>query len=317
MKSYWLAGGTLELRDVARPEPGPGQLLVAVRASCFNRGELLPHPTISTAAKPAGVECAGEIAALGAGVAGFAIGERIMGRCSGGFSEHALIDARDALRIPQRLTFEAAAGIPLAFMVAHDMLVTHGKLAAGEWLLVTGVSSGVGVACLQAGKALGAQVIGTSGSTTKLAQLERLGLDVGVATRGGGFLEPALRATGGKGVNLLVNNVGGTVFAESIKALAYEGRHATVGYLDGTFKAELDLEAVHTKRLHLFGVSNKLRPAADRVQTVRAFERDWLPLFADGRLKPIVDRVFAFDELGAARAYFDSNAMVGKVVVSF
>src|SRR6185503_16042547 len=200
----------------------------------------------------------------------------VMGRCAGGFSEYALIDARDALRIPPRLTFEQAAAIPLAFMVAHDMLVTHGELLSGEWLLVTVVSSGVGVACLQAGKALGARVIGTSGSAEKIAKLERLGLDVGVATRGTGFLEAALRATGGKGANLVVNNVGGTVFAECVKALAYEGRLATVGYLDRTFKAEIDLEAVHTKRLQLFGVSNKLRPAADRVHTVRAFERDFL-----------------------------------------
>ena len=319
MKSYWLApgaaGATLELRDAPRPEPGQGQLLVAVRASCFNRGEILPHPSGGTAAKPAGIECAGEIAHLGAGVTGFAVGERIMGRCTGGFSEYALVDARDALRVPARVTFEEAAAIPLAFMVAHDMLVTHGKLAAGEWLLVTGVSSGVGVACLQAGKALGANVIGTSGSAEKLAKLERFGLDVGVATRGSGFHEPALRATGGKGVNLVVNNVGGTVFAECIKTLAYEGRLATVGYLDGTFKAEIDLEALHTRRLHLFGVSNKLRPAAERALTVRAFERDFLPYFADGRIRPVVDRVFTLDELPAARAYFDSNAMVGKVVV--
>ena len=124
-----------------------------------------------------------------------------------------------------------------------------------------------------------------------------------------------MKATAGKGVDLVVNTVGGTVFAECIRSLGYEGRLATVGYLDRTLKAEIDLEALHAKRLHLFGVSNKLRPAAERAQTVRAFEKDLLPYFADGRIAPVVDRVFDFDDLAAAHAYFDSSAFIGKVVV--
>ena len=138
------------------PSPKEGQLLIAVRASSFNRGELLTgHGAHNPNGKPAGIECAGEIAGLGAGVVGFALGERVMGRCVGGFADYALMDAREALRIPARLSWEQAAAIPLAFMVAHDMLVTHGRLQAGEWLLITGASSGVGVASLLAGKALG------------------------------------------------------------------------------------------------------------------------------------------------------------------
>jgi NADPH:quinone reductase-like Zn-dependent oxidoreductase len=317
MRSFWIVqaerGLMLEPRDVPPPAPKQGQLLVKVRASSFNRGELLTsHGAFDPRGKPAGIECAGEIAADGAG---FAAGERVMGRCVGGFAEYALMDAREALRVPARLTFEQAAAIPLVFMVAHDMLVAHGKLARGEWLLITGASSGVGVASLQAGKALGANVIGTSGSANKLARLEALGLDVGVETRGGGFHEAAMKATAGKGVDLVVNAVGGTVFAECVRTLAFEGRLATVGYLDRTLKAEIDLEALHAKRLHLFGVSNKLRPAAARAQTVRAFEKDFLPYFADGRIVPVVDRVFAFEDLAAARAYFDSGLGVGKVVV--
>jgi len=320
MRSHWVVQGerglTLERRDVPQPKPKEGQLLIKVQAASFNRGELLTgHGAYDPNGKPAGMECAGEVAALGAGVAGFTLGERVMGRCVGGFADYALMDAREALRIPARLTSEQAAAIPLVFMVAHDMLVTHGRLQSGEWLLITGASSGVGVASLLAGKALGAKVIGTSGSAEKLAKLRELGLDVGVATRGTGFYEPAMQATANKGVNLVVNNVGGTVFAEAVRTLAYQGRLATVGYLDRTLKAEIDLEALHAKRLHLFGVSNKLRPAAERAQTVRAFERDFLPLFADGRLTPVVDRVFSLDDIAAAHAYFDSNAMVGKVVV--
>jgi NADPH:quinone reductase len=320
MRSHWVVqaerGLTLEPRDVPEPAPQDGQLVVEVRATSFNRGELLTgHGAYNPNGKPAGIECAGEVSRIGAGVTGFAVGERVMGRCVGGFADLAVMDAREALRIPARLSWEQAAGIPLAFMVAHDMLVTHGRLQRGEWLLITGASSGVGVASLLAGKALGAKVIGTSGSEHKLAKLRELGLEVGVATRGGGFYEPALQATGNKGVDLVVNNVGGTVFAECVRSLSYQGRLATVGYLDRTLKAEIDLEALHAKRLHLFGVSNKLRPAAERAQTVRAFERDFLPYFADGRLTPVIDRVFGSDELPAAHAYFESNAMVGKVVV--
>jgi len=320
MRSYWVVqaerGLTLEPRDVPRPEPKDGQLLVKVQASSFNRGELLTgHGAYNPNGKPAGIECAGEIAGVGSGVAGFTLGERIMGRCVGGFADYAVMDAREALRVPARLTWEQAAAIPLVFMVAHDMLVTHGRLRAGEWLLITGASSGVGVASLLAGKALGAKVIGTSGSEQKIVKLRELGLDVGVMTRGGGFYDPVRKATGNRGVDLIVNNVGGTVFADCIRSLAYEGRLATVGYLDRTLKAEIDLEALHAKRLQLFGVSNKLRPPAERAETVRGFERDFVPYFADGRLTPVIDRVFSLGELTAAHAYFESNAMVGKVVV--
>jgi NADPH:quinone reductase-like Zn-dependent oxidoreductase len=309
-------GLALESRDVPRPEPKEGQLLVAVQASSFNRGELLTgHGAYDPKGKAAGIECAGEVAGIGSGVTGFTSGERVMGRCIGGFADYALMDAREALRVPARLPWEQAAAIPLVFMVTHDMLVAHGHLARGEWLLITGVSSGVGVASLQVGKALGAKIIGTSGSAEKLAKLEQLGLDVGVRTRGTGFHDTAMKATGGTGVDLVVNAVGGTVFAECVRTLAYEGRLATVGYLDRTLKAEIDLEALHAKRLNLFVVSNKLRPAAQRAHTVRAFEKDLLPYFADGRIAPVVDRVFTFDEIDAAHAYFDSGSVLGKVVV--
>lgn len=318
MQSYWIVPGAdgvaLEARDVPQPDAKEGQLVVRVRAASFNRGEWIPGHGAATA-KPAGSECAGEVASIGSGVTGFSIGERVMGRCSGGFAEYATMDAREALRMPPALSFEQAAAIPLVFMVVHDMLVTHGRLRAREWLLVAGVSAGVGVAALQVAKVLGAKVIGTSGSPEKLERLAALGLDVGVATRGPGIYDAAMRATDGKGVDLVVNNVGGTVFAECVRALAYQGRLATVGYLDRTLEATLDLEALHAKRLTLFGVSNRLRPAAERALTVRGFERDLLPYFADGRLVPLIDRVFSFAEIAQARAYFDSSATLGKVVV--
>jgi NADPH:quinone reductase-like Zn-dependent oxidoreductase len=217
--------------------------------------------------------------------------------------------------VPKNLSWEQAACIPLVFMVVHDMLIAQGKLKADEWLLVTGISAGVGVAALQTAKALSAKVIGTSGSQEKLDKLKGLGLDVGIRTRAGDFADAVMKATGGKGANLVVNNVGGSVFAETLRALAYEGRHATVGYVDGVLKSEIDIEALHTKRLTLFGVSNRLRTAEQRAVTVRGFAADILPFIASGKIKPLIDRVFPLAELPAAKAYMESNAKVGKIAV--
>ncbi|HZE11336.1 MAG TPA: zinc-binding dehydrogenase, partial [Burkholderiales bacterium] len=182
-------------------------------------------------------------------------------------------------------------------------------------LLVTGISSGVGVAALQTAKALGAKVIGTSGSQEKLDKLKGMGLDLGIRTRSGDFAKAVMDATGGKGANLVVNNVGGSVFPETLRALAYEGRHATIGYVDGVLHADLDIETLHTKRLTLFGVSNRLRTPEQRAVTVRGFAADVLPFIAAGKIKPLVDRVFPFAELPAAKAYMESNAQVGKIAV--
>lgn len=307
MKAYFLqasgGGMKLELREVAPPQPGPGQLLVKIHASSLNRGEFLGG---LGAAKPAGQEAAGEVVGSG---------EKVMGRCPGGFAEYGLMEKSDAIPVPANLSWEQAGAIPVAFMVVHDMLVAQGGLKAGEWLLVTGISSGVGVAALQAAKALGASLIGTSGSAEKLGRLSAMGLDVAIQTRGPDFQRKVLEATGGKGADLVINNVGGTVFAECVRSLAYQGRLATVGYLDRTLKAEIDLDALHARRLRLFGVSNKHRSAAQRAETVRGFTADFLPHFAAGRIRPLIDRVFPFERLPEAQAYMESDAHMGKVAI--
>ena len=312
MRAYFLQSVgdkmNLELREVPTPQPAAHQHLVKIHASSLNRGELIAgHGLIAAgAAKPAGQEAAGEVVGSG---------ERVMGRCPGGFAEFGLMDKTDAIPVPPNLSWEEAGAIPLTFMVVHDMLVGQGGLKAGEWLLVTGVSAGVGVAALQAAKALGAKVIGTSGSSEKLGRLSALGLDVGIETRKPDFHDAVMKATGGKGVDLVVNNVGGSVFAECIRCLAFQGRLATVGYLDRTMKAELDIDALHAKRLKLFGVSNKHRNAESRALTVRGFTADFLPYFAAGQIRPLIDRVFRFDELPRAKAFVESDAHLGKVVI--
>jgi len=323
MKSWWIRseGGKtiLDPRDVAAPKPSAGQILVRTRAAALNRGEFIASLGLhaaGAAAKPAGQECAGEVIEVGDGVTAFRPGDRVMGRAPGGFAEQALLDVRETMAVPARLSWEEAAATPLVYLVSYDMLYPGGDLAPGEWLLVMGASSGVGVASVQIGKLVGANVIGTSGSAAKLDRLRPLGLDVGIQARGGGFLEAVMKATGGKGADLVVNAVGGTVFAECVRALAFRGRLATVGYVDGVMRSEIDLEALHSKRLRLFGVSNKLRTAPQRAETVAGFVRDLLPALADGRIRPVVDKVFPLADLPAAKAYMESDAQVGKIVVS-
>ena len=309
-------GVVLERREVPLPDPAPGQLLVKMHAAALNRGELIPGGLVKGgAARPAGLEGAGEVVALGPGVGDPRPGSIVMGRCAGAFAEYVVMDAREAMPVPPALAIAEAASVPLVFLVVHDMLIAQGRLRAGEWLLVCGVSSGIGVAALQAAKALGARVIGTSGSAEKLARLRALGLDVAIETRAPTFADAVLEATDGRGADLVVNAVGGSVFAECLRCMAFEARLATVGYVDRVLGAEIDLQALHAKRLVLFGVSNKLRNADQRAAGVPAFCADLLPAIADGRIRPLVDRVFPFDALDAARACMEENRHLGKIVL--
>lgn len=320
MKSCWIITrdhqAVLEFRDVPVPAPKPGEIVVRVHATAMNRGELMVGGVVHGGPeKIGGTEAAGEVHAVGEGVSAVRPGDRVMGRARGGFAEYTVMDARQAMPVPPCLSWEEAAAIPVAFLTSYEMLFEHGRLQRGEWLLVTGASSGVGVASMQSAKVIGAQVIGTSGSAEKLATLKAAGLDTGIATRAPDFAARVKEITGGKGANLIVNCVGGSVFAECMRALAYQGRLATVGYVDRVMKGEIDLEALHANRYVVFGVSNAKLSPEQRAQTVRGFVRDVLPAIADGRIKPLIDRIFSFNDLPAAKDCMESNAQVGKVAV--
>jgi NADPH2:quinone reductase len=308
----------IDLRDTEQPTPGPDQLLVRVKAAALNRGEFILGHGLHKAgtAKQIGMEASGEIVACGSAVTEFKVGDRVMGRCPGGFSEYALMTERETMHIPASLTWEQAAAVPLTSAVVFDMLVSQGHVKPGEWVLVTGVTSGVGVTALTMAKALGANVIGTSGSQEKLDQLHSLGLDVGICTRDPNFYDAIMKATDGKGVDLVINTVGGSVFAECIRSMAFQGRLATVGYVDGVLKAEIDIEALHSKRLTLFGVSNKHRTPQQRAEAMPAFKAQILPLIESGRIVPIVYKTFPFEKLLEAKAAMDLNQHLGKIVLA-
>ena len=311
------ADTALELRDSPVPEPAPKQLLVRMHAAALNRGEFLTAHGLGKPGewKAIGAEGAGDVVSVGAQASGFQLGDRVMGRCAGAFSEYALMEAAEAMLAPAGLSWEEAAAIPLTFLVSYDMLVLQGQLKSGEWLLINGVSSGVGVASLQLGKALGARVIGTSGSAEKLAALESLGLDVGLCTRKPDFARAVMNATDQHGADLIVNTVGGSLFAEDMRSLAFEGRLATVGFVDGVGHADVDLATLHAKRLTVFGVSNKLRTKEQRAAAVPRFIADVMPHFASGRIKPKIDRVMDFSQLENAKARMESGAHIGKIVL--
>ncbi len=231
------------------------------------------------------------------------------------FSEYALLRCGDALRVPSGFSWEEAAAASIAYQVGYEMLWWGPGLRSGEWLLITAVTSGVGVAALQLGKLLGAKVAGTSRSVDKLERLKPLGLDLGMDVREQDFVTRIMAATDRRGVDLVVNNVGGSLFAPCQQVLAFQGRMATVGHVDGRERAEIDLLAQHSGRQQFFGVSNKLRSTEDIARSVENFARDLMPAMQDGRLRPLVDKVYDFSAAPEALRRLLSNRHVGKVVL--
>ena len=323
MKSYWIrtqgAAMQLEMREVEQPQPSAGQLLVRLHAAALNRGELIAGHGLHAPNQPAraaGFEAAGVIEAVGTGVSRFRVGDAVMGRCDGAFAEYGLMHEAEVHPKPNNLDWAQAASSTITYSTAHDTLMVQGHLQAGEWVLVTGITSGVGVACLQLAKALGAHVIGSSGSADKLARLQALGLDVPLHTRVQGIAQATQEATGQRGADVAVLSVGGSVLDECIQALGFQGRLGVIGYVDGDVRPALDLLSLHKKRLHIFGVSNKMRQMPHRIEAARRFAQDVLPLMASGAVVPLVDRVYPFDQLPQAQYDMESNQQVGKLVLS-
>ncbi len=321
MKSWWLkksADSTaLELRNVSEPQPAANEMRVSLRATSINRGDMLAriHRHGAGEPRPAGVDGAGVVEALGAAVTDFAVGDHVLFRARGCFAEQVIVDPALAARVPAHLSWEEAAAIPIAYITAYEALVQFGGLQAGETVLIVGASSGVGVAAVQAAEFLDATVIAVSRSAEKLKLIQKLGADAVIRAQGGTFAAKVLQANDGRGVNLAINLVGGSVFGECMNALADFGRQVVVGYVDGQMKAELDLEALHGKRLHVMGVSNAPLTTAQRARAMRGFMQVLYPAFTEKKIQPVIDRVFAFDDLPAAKAYVETDQLLGKVII--
>lgn len=317
-------GGTLECRDVPEPTPRPGELLVRVRATGLNRADLAqrrgayPRPATGgdSALNIAGLEAAGEVAGLGEGVADFAIGDRVMAMCAGGYAEYTTIDHRLAVRVPERLSWQEAAAVPVAYMTEHDALITNARLQAGESVLVHAASSSVGVAAVQIARLWGARpVMGTSGVNEKLAALAAQGLDQGINYRTENFADAVLAATHGAGVDVVIDHVGGPHFHDNMRCMALRGRLVSVGRLGGKM-GELDLDFLALRRLQLIGVTFRTRTLAERIAITQRCVADLLPALADGRLRPLINRVFPLQEALAAQDYMASNGHIGKIVLT-
>ena len=311
----------LVLRDAPTPEPGRGEVRVRVRATAVNRADLLqrmglyPAPPDSPQQIP-GLEYAGEIDALGAGVLDWKVGDRVFGLVGGGaYAEQLLTHAETLARIPPNLSFAEAAAIPEAFITAWDAMVAQAGLGAGETVLVNAVGSGVGTAAVQIARALSARALGTARTASKLARAGKLGMDRGFTVENGKFADDVLRATEGRGVDVVLELVGGPYLAEDLVCAAPRARLVLVGMMGGT-RAELDQTLIMRKRLTIMGTQLRNRPLGDKIAVGQTFARHIVPLVASGALQPIVERVFPLAEAAAAHQAMAANDGFGKLVLT-
>ena len=313
-------GGVFEYRDIPVPSPDAGEVLVAIRAAGTNRGELIQRPLLRTsnpALRPirAGIEFAGEIAALGDGVSGWQTGERVMGRGLGCYAEFTVVNQRALMRIPDGMEFAEAAAIPNVFVTAHDAIVTAAAVGAGESVMVTAGPSGVGTAALQIARLLKATpVIATTRSAGKSSALRTLGADQVVDVSSAQWLEHVLEDTHKSGVDAIIDQVGGPMLADNIRLLAIRGRLVSVGRNAGRI-GECDLDEVARKRASIIGATFRTRSPEEALQCSERFAAQMLGALSDGQLKPTLDRTFPFGRIVDAHAYMLSDAQIGKIVL--
>ncbi|MBX7097901.1 MAG: NAD(P)H-quinone oxidoreductase [Myxococcaceae bacterium] len=311
---------SLELAEVAEPRPGPDEVLIAVRAVGLNRADLLqclglyPAPPGVPADVP-GLEFAGEVLELGAAVTEVRVGDRVMGLVAGGaYAERLVTPATELLRIPAGLDFSSAAAIPEAFATAFDALVLQGGLAAGQSALIHAAGSGVGTAAVQLVGALGAVAIGTSRTESKLERAKGLGLAHGVLLQDG-WVDQVRALSGGAGVNVVLDLVGGEHFAGTLEACAPRATVMVVGLTAGP-SAEIPLRAVLSKRLRIIGTTLRSRGPVERRALTAALTERVLPLFASGALRPVVSARASFEDIAAALQGLARNDTFGKVVAT-
>jgi NADPH2:quinone reductase len=326
MRAITIKDSQLRLTELEQRSPSASEVRVRVRAAGVNRADVLqrmgmyPAPPDAPADIP-GLEIAGVVDAVGTAVRDVAIGDRVMAIVSGGaYADEIVIHSRLVARIPDGIDFVQAAAIPEAFVTAYDAMVSQAGLAAGDTVLVHAVGSGVGTAAVQIARAIGAKVIGTARTKEKLGRAAELGMASGVVpevAQGGApkFADAVRAANGGKGVDVVLDLVGGAYLAESLYALSEKGRAVLVGLMAGTH-ADVDLGLVLRRRLRIFGTVLRARPLEEKILAAQILEHRIAPLVASGALKAIVDKTFPLAEAQAAQDYMTSNAGFGKIVLT-
>ncbi len=310
----------LTLTDIPDPVPGPEEVLVEITATALNRADLLqrmgfyPEPGPKKAHEVPGMELSGRVVAIGSRVANRAVGDEVMGIVSGGaYAERITVHERQLLPVPAGIAMADAAAIPEVGITAHDALVVQGGLLSGGWALVHAGGSGVGSMAVQIVKAMGARVI-TTVSAKKVDAVRALGADVVVDYGTDDFVDAVRDATGGRGVDTVLDVVGGDYLPRNVKALRIGGTIVQVGVMGGG-QSSFDVASLLPKRAHLIGTMLRSRALEEKVLATRRFGAEVVPAIEAGLVRPIIDRRFALADIAAAHAYMESNANVGKIVI--
>ncbi len=326
MQAVWIShfGGpeVLEIREVGKPTTNNDQVLVRVRASSLNRADLLQRqgkypPPPGVPAEIPGMEFAGEVAEVGTSVRQWKPGQRVFGLIGGGaHAEYVVTYERLLAEIPANLSFAEAAAVPEVFITAHDALWTQANLRPGESVLIHAVGSGVGLAAIQMVRAMRAVPYGTSRTGGKIEQAKSLGLEAGIAVREdfGDLQAAAEQWTGGKGMNVVLDLVGGAYVKASQKLMALKGRMVLVGTIAGG-NYELDARYMLSKRLKVWGTVLRARALEEKIEVTQKFAAEVVPLLAQGALRPNIDSTFKVTEISKAHQRLESNETFGKVVI--
>jgi NADPH:quinone reductase-like Zn-dependent oxidoreductase len=322
VKAAVLGETGVELRDLPKPVPASNEVLIRVRASSLNRADLLiaaghQHGRVGGVGARLGLECAGEVEAVGGEVEGIEPGDRVMGSAPGGYAEYAVTDWGRVHRIPaNNMTYAQAACLPVALQTMHNAVVTAGRLKAGEALLISGASAGVGLMGMQIGKLMGASpVMGTSTHAERRARLEEFGCDLALDSSDPNWPAEVKKATGGRGADLIVDLVSGSVANQNLEAAALLGRIVNVGRLGGmTGELNFDLHAL--KRIDYIGVTFRTRTPQEVREIVRAMRADLWAAVEAGQLSLPIDRTFPLEEIAQALAVMRANQHFGKIVIT-
>jgi NADPH:quinone reductase len=321
MKAAILGDSGIEIGEVAKPVPKPNEVLVRVRATTLNRADLLvasghQHGAVGGKGARIGLECAGEVEAVGSEVEGLEPGDRVMGSAPGAHAQYVVTDHVRLHRIPaNNMTFAQAACFPVALQTMHNAIVTAGRFKRGESLLIQGASSGVGLMGLQIGKLIGASVVmGTSTNPTRRARLAEFGADLAIDTTDPAWPTQVKQATGGHGVDLIVDQVSASVANQNLEAAKVLGRIVNVGRLGG-MSGPFNFDMHAAKRIDYIGVTFRTRTQEEIREVVRSMRKDLWPALEAGKLTMPIDEVFPLTDIATALEMMRANRHFGKLVI--